>query len=77
MVRTQIYLTENEKTALGMLSVRLGKNQSELIRVALDDLLARFDKSHRHRALDRFAGIWRDREDLPKFNALRREWDRG
>jgi hypothetical protein len=27
--------------------------------------------------LDRVAGIWKNRDDLPDFEKLRKEWDRG
>jgi hypothetical protein len=42
MVRTQIYLTEEERSALSSISNQLGKKQSELIREAVDDLIARY-----------------------------------
>ena len=77
MIRTQIYLTEQERTALGVLSVATGKAQSEIIREAVDDFIARSGKAHREAVLDRAAGLWKDRDDLPDFHAVRQGWDRG
>ena len=34
------------------------------------------DTSDRDAVLDRIAGLWKDRDDLPDFAALRKEWDR-
>jgi hypothetical protein len=77
MVRTQIYLTEEEQAALSTLSAATGKAKSELIRQAVDSLLAQTSKVRRDAVLDRVAGLWKDRDDLPDFTALRKEWDRG
>ena len=76
MVRTQIYLTVEEMSALKALSNRTGKKQSELIREAVDEFLVKQSQAGRHKVLNDVAGIWRDREDLPDFNELRKEWDR-
>jgi metal-responsive CopG/Arc/MetJ family transcriptional regulator len=76
MVRTQIYLTEEEKRALGDLSRESGKKQSELIREAVDAYIARKQDSYETTVLERAAGMWRDRTDLPDFEKLRDEWER-
>ncbi len=77
MIRTQIYLTEGERTALSALSTATGRPQSELIREAVNDLVGRFSNAQREAVLDRAAGLWKDRDDLPDFDALRKQWDRG
>lgn len=77
MVRTQIYLTDEERAALRALSERSGKKQSELIREAVDRLIGQTSSATRRRVLDAAAGMWKGRGDLPNFARLRRDWDRG
>jgi Arc/MetJ-type ribon-helix-helix transcriptional regulator len=76
MERTQIYLTERQRSELAAMARRAGKNQSELIREAVDRLLDEASLSRREVALGRAAGMWRDRADLPDLAKLRAEWDR-
>ena len=76
MVRTQIYLTEQQRDALVSMARDGGKKQSELIREAIDSFIEQRNADHRRTALKRLAGIWRGRTDLPDFAMLRREWDR-
>lgn len=76
MFRTQLYLTDGEKTGLAALSETTGKSQSQLIREAVDRLLIQFAEMKAKEALKRAAGMWKERTDLPDFEALRREWDR-
>jgi hypothetical protein len=76
MMRTQIYLTEHEKTALGALSAAMGKPQSELIREAIDQFIAERSPARRKAILAGAAGMWMDRRDLPDWSALRKQWDR-
>ena len=76
MVRTQIYLTEDEKDGLDALAKSTDKKQSELIREAVDKLLDLSAGDRRKRILNEAAGMWKNRTDLPDFEALRRSWDR-
>lgn len=76
MVRTQIYLTQEQRDELTALARKWGKKQSELIREAVDRLLDQAGSSRREAVLREVAGIWKDRTDLPDFDALRTEWDR-
>jgi hypothetical protein len=76
MVRTQIYLTEEERDALSALAEATGKKQSELIREAVDLLIDIAAGSSRDAILEKAAGMWRDRDDLPDFETTRRSWDR-
>jgi Arc/MetJ-type ribon-helix-helix transcriptional regulator len=76
MVRTQIYLTEEERRGLENMSRVTGKKQSELIREAVDRLLDLAEGSQRDAVLQEAAGLWRDRKDLPDFAAVRRSWNR-
>ncbi len=76
MIRTQIYLTERQRTELATISNSLGKKQSELIREAVDRFIDQAVLSRKDAVLREAAGIWKDRTDLPDFTATRTEWDR-
>lgn len=76
MVRTQIYLTEREREELAYLARSRGMKQSELIREAIDAFLNQQEDDYRQTTLERLAGLWRTRSDLPNFTKLREEWDR-
>ena len=77
MMRTQIYLTENERAALRNIARQTGKKQSELIRRAIDDFIAKSQPGDRQARLQQARGLWQGRDDLPDFRALRQELDRG
>ena len=74
MIRTQIYLTETEKSTLANLAMLRQRGQSELIRQAIDDFIARNGKENRLAALRRARGMWAHRDDLPDIQALRDGW---
>ena len=76
MIRTQIYLTENQRDELAAIAKTVGKKQSELIRDAIDLLIDQAGSSRRELVLREAAGIWKDRTDIPDFKAIRAEWDR-
>lgn len=79
MIRTQVYITEQEKKALTQLSKQTGQSQSELIRQGIDLLCQSIqDKSKdRLKRMRAAFGIWKDRTDLDEFFAqLRKEGDR-
>ncbi|MCX6348400.1 MAG: ribbon-helix-helix domain-containing protein [Candidatus Aureabacteria bacterium] len=76
MVRTQIYLTDEERAALRVIAQADGRSQSELIRDAVDDLILRQGIIHKRKLLVRFAGMWKDRTDLPDFAGIRAGWTR-
>jgi predicted DNA-binding protein len=77
MVRTQIYLTEDERRGLDSVSKATGKKQSELIREAVDRFLDLAEGSRRDTVLREAAGLWQNRRDLPDLAAARQSWDRG
>jgi hypothetical protein len=76
MIRTQIYLTDHERTAIRVLSSATGKAQSEIIREAIDHFVAQHGPSRRKAIIAQAAGMWKDRRDLPDPVALRKQWDR-
>lgn len=76
MIRTQIYLTNRQREELAALAETLGKKQSELIREAVDRIIDEQGRDRRETVLREAAGMWKDRTDIPDFNALRAKWDR-
>lgn len=76
MVRTQVYLTEHERDQLAALARATGKKQSELIREAIDALIDQAGQDRLDSILRLAAGIWKDRTDLPDYEATRAGWDR-
>jgi len=76
MLRTQIYLTEKERKGLQSVARTTGRKQSELIREAVDRFLEHAQEGRRAAVLKEAAGMWRDRNDLPEAEELRRSWDR-
>jgi metal-responsive CopG/Arc/MetJ family transcriptional regulator len=76
MIRMDVNLTEKQRSALAALSKATAKSRSQLVREAVDRLIAESAGTIRAAALNAAAGMWRDRDDLPDFAALRREWDR-
>ena len=76
MVRTQIYLTEEEHQALRTLSIETGKSQSEWIREAIDQLIVQHKKPDRQKLLQQARGMWKNRADLFDLDTLRQEWER-
>lgn len=76
MKRTQIYLTKKEQKELDRLSQKRGVSKSSIVREAVDEYLAKHSEERRKEILESVAGIWKDRDDLPDFEELRKEGDR-
>ncbi len=75
MIRTQIYLTKKEKKAIERLSDERGTTQSNIIREAIDEYVAEKKPSQKKKSLKDFAGIWKDKKDIPDVDKLRDEWE--
>ena len=76
MIRTQIYITEQESAAITSLSKTLGNGKSKLIRQAIDEFIERRDTSHKMKRLRSARGIWADRIDIPDILQSRKDFDR-
>lgn len=74
MVRTQVYLTEEEKSSLESTALSRGISQSDLIRQAIDELLAKSGGVDKVAILDEIAGIWSERNDIPDIRDMRTGW---
>jgi predicted DNA-binding protein len=69
MVRTQIYLTDEQKRQLERLGAASGKKQSAMIREAIDGYLANREPKDWKEAFEAVRGMWADRDDLDEFYA--------
>ena len=70
MIRTQIYLTDKQRTQLAIIAKNLGKKQSEVIREAIDLLIEQTGQSRKRMALKEAAGIWKIRKNLTDFGVM-------
>lgn len=75
MVRTQVYLTEDEQNNLKGLVNLTGKPQSELIREAIDQFITKNQPLSRLTSLRKAKGIWHNRTDIPDLRHLRTEFE--
>jgi Arc/MetJ-type ribon-helix-helix transcriptional regulator len=76
MVRTQVYLTEEQERGLKRLAASSGRKQSALIREAIDRLLSEKHQRHWLKSLEPMFGMWADRPEMDHFvRDLRKEAD--
>ncbi len=72
----ELTLDDEQTAAIREMSQATGKSPEKLLHEGLE---LRAERARLDRRRERFAhafGIWRDRDDLPDFAALRRELDR-
>jgi Ribbon-helix-helix protein, copG family len=73
MQRTQIYLTDEEQTAIRQISIRSGTSQSALIRKAIDQFIAHNTTDITPSKRMAIFGLWQDHDNLPSLEVLRGE----
>ena len=76
MTETKISLTEQNQQALIEISQITGKSQQELITSAIEDLIKNYQQKKRLDLMQQAKGIWKDREDIPNLEELRKEFNR-
>jgi hypothetical protein len=76
MFRTQVYLTEKERKKLRDRAQSSGRAKSDLLRQAIDEFLEKEDDEKQKAAFESVCGMWKERKDLPDFEAIRRSSDR-
>jgi predicted transcriptional regulator len=75
MIRTQIYLTEEEHSGISELAKSTSRSQSELIRQAIDEYLTRKKPEDKLAKIRQAKGIWKNRTDLD-LSEIRAHFDR-
>lgn len=76
MIRNQIYLTEEENSALARMARSLGQGKSELIRQAVDEFIGRRDLGGRLKNLRAARGMWAGKRVTLDIRKIRAEFDR-
>ena len=76
MIRSQIYLTENERDSLKNISSETGRSQSDLIREAVDIFIKKISKKNNNEQRQEAFGMWKEKNDIPDLKELRNEFDR-
>lgn len=76
MIRTQIYIPEHLQKKLDSLSKSRGTSKAGIIREALELYCAGLDETERKHKIQKAAGLWKDKTDIPDLRELRSELDR-
>jgi Arc/MetJ-type ribon-helix-helix transcriptional regulator len=78
MKRTQIYLTEEQKTALDGIAKMRSISMAEVVREAVSEYLERKTSETRFAVLDETFGAvpeWQDVDSVEHVRSLRSDWD--
>jgi len=80
MTVAQITLSDSRTALLHRLAEKTGRREDELLNEvvdkAFDQLELSYEKGDWRDSLRKLKGIWKDRDDLPDFEGMRREFDR-
>ena len=80
MAVLQVNLTETNSERADAVARRVGKSTDDLVNEAVERYLTELDESSPvvdwKAALMQAAGMWKDRDDLPDFDEIRRSMDR-
>lgn len=75
MIRTQIYLTQDEHQGIARLARASGKKQSEIIREAIGEYLGKVGPQDKLSRVRKAKGIWKNRKNL-SLPGIRESFDR-
>lgn len=79
MPQTTVNLSPENSQKLEVFASRTGKSQDDLVNEAVEQLELPASTSpidDWKAAIMQAAGMWKDRDDLPDFEEIRRSWDR-
>jgi hypothetical protein len=76
MLTAHITLTETESRIIQDITKSTGKTLDDVVHEAIEQFIVRSTSQDRSAVLQQARGMWKDRDDLPDFEAMRREWDR-
>lgn len=76
MTTLQITLSDAQQAILRAVAERTGKAEEELVQEAIEQMGSRHAIEERREVLRRVWGLWKDRDDLPDFEQMRKEMDR-
>jgi hypothetical protein len=76
MTAMQIHLDPAHVELLRTLAEKTGKPADTVVQEGLELMAESVRLEERRRVIDRVAGLWKDRDDLPDWEELRRSMDR-
>jgi len=76
MVEIAIKISDQTHEDLDHIARLTGKSEDQLVIEAVDQYLSKLHNGDRISAMRRAKGIWKDRDDLPRLEDLRREANR-